>query len=162
MNDKSNVTQLLWRWDANIDGSMQVAVRVMRHLLLFIMIAYLLFCMVSLAGKLFDLLIAQHGVLSFDAIKGVLTDALLTLIILAIVRTLFISSGFDYALAFLEIGFVVLVRKLLLLETVPEETELLLVLGVVSSLFFGLIILIYHLKHRWQEVASLSAKTSVE
>lgn len=138
-------------WDSQLDSSMQVFVRLMRHLFLIIMIVYLLVCMVSLAGKLVHLLVIQGGVLDFIAIKDVLTDALLTLIILAIVRTLFIASGFDYALAFLEIGFVVLVRKLLLLETIPAETGLLLVLGVVSALFFGLIILIYHLKQKWQK-----------
>ncbi len=137
-------------WDAKLNSLLQIVVRMMRHGLLIVMIVYLFFCMVSLAGVLFHQVIEQGGVLQFDAIKGVLTDALLALIILAIVRTLFIANGFDYALAFLEIGFVVLVRKLLLLETTPEEAPLLLVLGVVSVLMFGLIILIYHLKHRWK------------
>lgn len=124
-------------WDSQLDSSMQVFVRLMRHLFLIIMIVYLFVCMVSLAGKLIHLLAIQGGVLDFIAIRDVLTDALLILVILAIVRTLFIASGFDYALAFLEIGFVVLVRKLLLLETIPAETGLLLVLGVVSALFLG-------------------------
>lgn len=136
-------------WDKKLDMGMQLAVRILRYFFLSIMIGYLFFCMVSLAGELIQQVAQQGSVLSFVSIKSVLTDALLVLIILAIIRTLFIASGFNYALAFLEIGFVVLVRKLLLLETVPAETGLLLVLGVVSSLFFGLIILIYHLKNRW-------------
>jgi hypothetical protein len=156
MNEKSSLATLLSRWDDKIDSGMQVAVRTIRHLLLIIMIVYLLFCLVSLAGNMIQLLLAQGGVLEFSSIKGILTDSLLVLIILAIVRTLFISRGFDYALAFLEIGFVVLVRKLLLLETVPEETALLLVLGVVSALFFGLIILIYHLKHKWMQAEKIT------
>jgi hypothetical protein len=156
MNEKSLLATLLSRWDDKIDSGMQVAVRTIRHLLLIIMIVYLLFCLVSLAGNMIQLLLAQGGVLAFSAIKDLLTDSLLVLIILAIVRTLFISRGFDYALAFLEIGFVVLVRKLLLLETVPEETGLLLVLGVVSALFFGLIILIYHLKHKWTQAEKIT------
>jgi hypothetical protein len=156
MNEKLSLATLLSRWDDKIDSGMQVAVRTIRHLLLIIMIVYLLFCLVSLAGNMIQLLLAQGGVLEFSSIKGILTDSLLVLIILAIVRTLFISRGFDYALAFLEIGFVVLVRKLLLLETVPEETALLLVLGVVSALFFGLIILIYHLKHKWMQAEKIT------
>jgi uncharacterized membrane protein (DUF373 family) len=156
MNEKLSLATLLSRWDDKIDSGMQVAVRIIRHLLLIIMIVYLLFCLVSLAGNMIQLLLAQGGVLEFSSIKGILTDSLLVLIILAIVRTLFISRGFDYALAFLEIGFVVLVRKLLLLETVPEETALLLVLGVVSALFFGLIILIYHLKHKWMQAEKIT------
>jgi membrane-associated HD superfamily phosphohydrolase len=156
MSNPESLAVRLARWDGQLDGGMQVAVRAMRHLFLLIMIVYLLVCMVSLAGKLFHFMLTQGAVLDFLAIKNILTDALLTLIILAIVRTLFISNGFDYALAFLEIGFVVLVRKLLLLDTVPEETGLLLVLGVVSALFFGLIILIYNLKHRWAQVSNVA------
>ena len=138
MNEKSSLATLLSRWDDKIDSGMQVAVRTIRHLLLIIMIVYLLFCLVSLAGNMIQLLLAQGGVLAFSAIKDLLTDSLLVLIILAIVRTLFISRGFDYALAFLEIGFVVLV------------------LGVVSALFFGLIILIYHLKHKWTQAEKIT------
>lgn len=144
------MSNLFPAWDAKLDSMLQLSVRLVRHALLMVMIIYLFFCMVSLAGTLFQHLIEQNGILSIVSVKQVLTDALLALIILAIVRTLFIANGFDYALAFLEIGFVVLVRKMLLLDSVPEETGLLLVLGVVAVLMFGLIIVIYHLKHRWK------------
>ncbi|MGE4472742.1 MAG: hypothetical protein AB7D20_08075, partial [Sulfuricurvum sp.] len=48
---------------------------------------------------------------------------------------------------FLEIGFVVLMRKLILLEVDPSDTWLMLVLGMVSALFFGLIIYAHYGKN---------------
>lgn len=81
----------------------------------------------------------------------ILTDGLFVLIVLAIVKTLFIKNGFDYAITFLEISFVVLVRKLILLETNPSETNLLFVLGLTSSVFFLLIVYIHILKRKWQK-----------
>ena len=82
--------------------------------------------------------------------KIILTDGLFILIVLAIVKTLFIQDGFDYAVTFLEISFVVLVRKLILLETDPSETYLLFVLGITSALFFILIVYIKGMKHKWE------------
>jgi uncharacterized membrane protein (DUF373 family) len=150
----------LSRWDKKIDVSMQMAVRFVRYFLLLVMIIYLFFSAVAMAGTLWQTLLDQHFIMSTESVRSILTDFLLVLIILAIIRTLFITSGFDYALAFLEIGFVVLVRKLLLIQTTPEEAGLLLVLGVVSALLFGLIIVIYHLKHRWKlEQNALSAQS---
>ena len=85
--------------------------------------------------------LAQKGLI-FDlvALKPALNDSLYTLIILAIVRTLFINNSFDYAVTFLEIGFVVILRKLILIEIVPEELWLVIALGVISALFFVLIL----------------------
>jgi len=82
-----------------------------------------------------------HGTLfDFSQLKFVLNDALYTLIILAIVKTLYINSGFDYAVTFLEIGFVVILRKLILIDIVPDELGLVIALGVISALFFVLIL----------------------
>jgi uncharacterized membrane protein YgaE (UPF0421/DUF939 family) len=91
----------------------------------------------------------NQGALDFQSIKMILTDGLFTLIVAAIVKTLFIRNGFDYAVTFLEITFVVLVRKLILLDTDPSETLLLLVLGVTSGVFFVLIVYIQNLKMKW-------------
>jgi hypothetical protein len=92
--------------------------------------------------------------LNFSSIKTILTDGLFTLIVIAIVKTLFIKNGFDYSLTFLEIAFVVIIRKLILLETIPSETSLLVALGITSSIFFILIIYIHNLKRKWQKEAS--------
>ena len=86
----------------------------------------------------------------------ILTDGLFTLIVIAIVKTFLIRNSFDYAQTLLEIGFVVIIRKLILLDTVPEETNLMLALGFTSSLFFILIVYIHNLKRRWEREKKLS------
>ena len=50
-----------------------------------------------------------------------------------------IKDSYIYAVTFLEVGFVVLMRKLILLEVDPDDTWLMFVLGVVSALFFIMI-----------------------
>ena len=104
----------------------------------------------SLSHKIISFTLAQ-GALDFASSKNILTDGLFTLIVIAIVKTLFIKNGFDYALTFLEIAFVVIIRKVILLETVPGETELLMTLGIISSIFFILIIYIHNLKRKWKK-----------
>lgn len=111
-----------------------------------LMSLYLVVAIGSLAVKLFAA-VATQGAPEFDILQVVLNDALLVLIVMAIVRTLFIYNSFEYALTFLEVGFVVILRKLILLETTPETAWVLLVLGVVSALFFGLILYTHYLKH---------------
>ncbi|WP_320033664.1 hypothetical protein [Halarcobacter sp.] len=125
-------------------------INLLKHLFILSMIVYLAVCILSLSHKMISLTLSQ-GALDFMSIKMILTDGLFTLIVLAIVKTLFIKSGFEYALTFLEIAFVVIIRKLILLDTVPEETSLLLVLGVTSSIFFILIVYIHNLKRTWQK-----------
>lgn len=111
-----------------------------------IMTLLLLVAMVSLTTKLV-MAVWMQGAVAFDLLQVLFNDALFVLIILAVVRTLFINDSFTYALTFLEVGFVVLLRKLILLETTPEEAWVLLVLGLVSALFFGLIVFTHYLKH---------------
>lgn len=111
-----------------------------------IMTLLLLVAMVSLTTKLV-MAVWMQGAVAFDLLQVLFNDALFVLIILAVVRTLFINDSFTYALTFLEVGFVVLLRKLILLETTPEEAWVLLVLGLVSALFFGLIVYTHYLKH---------------
>lgn len=125
-------------------------INLLKHLFILSMILYLAVCIISLSHKMISLTLSQ-GALDFVSIKMILTDGLFTLIVLAIVKTLFIKNGFEYALTFLEIAFVVIIRKLILLETIPEETSLLLVLGLTSSVFFILIVYIHNLKRTWQK-----------
>lgn len=131
-----------------IDKGLLKLLNISRYVFISIMMLYLAVCLMSLGHKIITLTISQ-GALDFNSIKMILTDGLFVLIVLAIVKTLFIKNGFDYAITFLEISFVVLVRKLILLETNPSETMLLLVLGLTSSIFFLLIIYINTLKRKW-------------
>ena len=120
-------------------------VNILRYSFIMSMIVYLAICILSLFHKVIAFTLEQ-GALDFLSIKNILTDGLFTLIVLAIVKTLFIKNGFDYAITFLEITFVVLVRKMILLETDPAESMQLLVLGVTSALFFILIVYIHKLR----------------
>lgn len=136
-----------------VDTILLRVINMLKYIFIVIMIIYLAVCLLSLGYKLIAFTIEQ-GALDFSSIKTILTDGLFTLIVIAIVKTLFIKNGFDYSLTFLEIAFVVIIRKLILLETIPSETSLLVALGITSSIFFILIIYIHNLKRKWQKDAS--------
>ncbi len=135
--------------EEKLDKTLLRIINILRYAFIAIMITYLFVCIVSLFHKIVSLTISQ-GALDFPSIKMILTDGLFTLIVLAIVKSLFVKNGFDYAVLFLEIGFVVVIRKLILLETLPTETGLLLVLSGTSAMFFLLILFIHSLKRKWE------------
>jgi hypothetical protein len=137
-----------------VDVILLKIINMLKYVFIIIMILYLAICLMSLGHKIVSFTISQ-GALDFTSIKTILTDGLFTLIVLAIVKTLFIKNGFDYALTFLEIAFVVIIRKLILLESIPSETDLLIALGITSSIFFVLIIYIHNLKRKWQKEDAL-------
>ncbi len=148
MSDTPEPTsKMIPAWEYKIEELMQVGIQFLRLFFIAIMIVYLFSCLIGLSSKLIDLTL-QYGALNFVNMKIILTDALFTLIVLAIVRTLFIRNGYLYALTLLEIGFVVIIRKLILLEVDPSDTWLLLILGAISALFFGLIIFAHSSKFR--------------
>lgn len=139
--------------ESKVDVILLRLINMLKYFFIIIMIIYLAICLMSLGHKIISFTLAQ-GALDFASIKNILTDGLFTLIVIAIVKTLFIKNGFDYSLTFLEIAFVVIIRKLILLETIPSETSLLVALGITSSIFFILIIYIHNLKRKWQKEAS--------
>ena len=143
----NNIDKVL---ESKIDTILMRVINLLKYFFIAIMILYLAVCLLSLSHKIISLTLSQ-GALDFPSIKMILTDGLFTLIVIAIVKTLFIKNGFDYALTFLEIAFVVIIRKLILLETVPEETNLLIALGITSAVFFVLIIYIHNLKRTWEK-----------
>ena len=120
------------------DGLRQ-AVSALRFVFIVFMMIYLAFCLVDLFARLPPLL-SHLGNTEAQLLLPLLNEALFTLIVLAIVRSLFINDSFHYALTFLEVGFVVLLRELILLEVAPNEVWVLLVLGLISALFFVLIL----------------------
>ena len=143
----NNIDKVL---ESKVDTILLRFINMLKYIFILIMIIYLAICLMSLGHKIISFTLEQ-GALDFASIKTILTDGLFTLIVIAIVKTLFIKSGFDYALTFLEIAFVVVIRKLILLESTPSETDLLIALGVTSSIFFILIIFIHNLKRKWQK-----------
>ncbi|MBU1927893.1 hypothetical protein KKG77_02715 [bacterium] len=144
-----NIASLDKYMELKIDSMLLRVVNILKYIFIMIMILYFALCLMSLSYKMLSFTINQ-GALDFQSIKMLLTDGLFTLIVAAIVKTLFIKNGFDYAVTFLEITFVVLVRKLILLETDPSETMILLVLGLTSGGFFVLIVYIQTLKIKWK------------
>lgn len=141
----NNIDKVL---ENRVDTILLRFINMLRYFFIIIMIVYLAICLLSLSHKIISFTLEQ-GALDFTSIKTILTDGLFTLIVIAIVKTLFIKNGFDYSLTFLEIAFVVIIRKLILLETIPSETSLLIALGITSSVFFILIIYIHNLKRKW-------------
>ncbi len=141
----NNIDKVL---ESRVDTILLRVINMLKYIFIVIMIAYLAVCLLTLGHKLISFTLTQ-GALDFVSMKTILTDGLFTLIVIAIVKTLFIKNGFDYSLTFLEIAFVVIIRKLILLETIPSETELLIALGITSSVFFVLIIYIHNLKRKW-------------
>jgi hypothetical protein len=148
-NLSSKVFALNQFLEINVENLLLNILNIARYIFIVMMIVYLGQCFISLGYKMVSFTISQ-GALDFNSMKIILTDGLFILIVLAIVKTLFIQDGFDYAVTFLEISFVVLVRKLILLETDPSETYLLFVLGITSALFFILIVYIKGMKHKWE------------
>lgn len=156
--DKKSFVEKLFLKVSNIDKVLEYkvdfillrVVNMLKYFFIIIMIVYLAICLLSLGHKIISFTLEQ-GALDFASIKNILTDGLFTLIVIAIVKTLFIKNGFDYALTFLEIAFVVIIRKLILLESIPSETQLLIALGITSSVFFILIIYIHNMKRKWQK-----------
>lgn len=136
--------------EGRVDFILLRVINMLKYLFILIMIVYLAICLMSLGHKIISFTLEQ-GALDFVSIKNILTDGLFTLIVIAIVKTLFIKNGFDYALTFLEIAFVVIIRKLILLESIPSETDLLIALGITSSVFFILIIYIHNMRRKWKK-----------
>ena len=143
----NNIDKVL---ESRVDTILLRFINMLKYFFILIMIVYLAICLLSLGHKIISFTIDQ-GALDFASIKTILTDGLFTLIVIAIVKTLFIKNGFDYAFTFLEIAFVVIIRKLILLESIPSETDLLIALGITSSVFFILIIYIHNMKRKWQK-----------
>jgi len=137
------------KFEQKIDHLLAHALSVLRQFFIVLMIVYTAICIISFAIKLGTLALVQ-GNLDFKSIDTLLTDGLFILIILAIVKSLFLKNSFDYAITLLETGFVVLIRKMILLQTDPNEWRVLLVLGITSAVFFMLIILIHYLKRQWR------------
>jgi len=131
----------------NIDNLLLKIIILLKYIFILTMILYLFVCIMSLSHKIISLTINQ-GALDFQSIKIILIDGLFTLIVIAIVKTLFIKNGYDYAITFLEIGFVVVIRKLILLDTVPEEAMMTFTLGATSAMFFALIVYVHTIKNK--------------
>ena len=122
-----------------------------RYLFIMIMIVYLFICIGELGYSLYSLGI-QGNIYTVASLKYVLNDALFALIVLSFVKTLFMKVGFGYVLTFVEIGFVSILRKLILIDMSPDEVWLIVTLGLISALLFTLILVAYKIKGNQHKV----------
>ena len=111
-----------------------------RYTFIMLMIVYLFICIGELGFSLYSVIV-QANFYSVASLKYILNDGLFTLIVLSFVTTLFMKVGFNYVLTFVEIGFVSILRKLILIDMSPNEVWLIVALGLISALFFTLILM---------------------
>ena len=129
----------------SIEKKLKNFVEYARYLFIIIMVIYLFICVGELAYSLYSLAI-QGNLYSVASLKYVLNDALFALIVLSFVKTLFMKVGFNYVLTFVEIGFVSILRKLILIDMTPDETWLIVTLGGISALLFTLILIAHKVR----------------
>ncbi len=120
----------------------------LRFLFIVVMTVYLFSCLSSLAVNLFVYLRSSGFYLSYESMRQFLTDALFVLVILDFVSAMFYSKRIHYVLTLLEIGFIVVMRKLILLTPTPENSHLIFVLSLAASVFFILIFYFYKVTGR--------------
>jgi len=125
----------------------------LRILFVSIMVLYLISCLFSLGEKLLVILRSSKFLISFPVMKEFLTDSLFVLIILDFISAMFYSKRIHYVLALLEIGFIVITRKLILLDPKPENASLIFVLSLAVSVFFYLIFHFYRVTGRLRKGA---------
>ncbi len=127
---------------------LQKLVQISRFVFISILILYLLFSLYSLIIKLINFLSSSYYLLTFEEMREFLTDALFVLIVIDFISAMFYRKRIHYVLSLLEIGFIVITRKLILLSPVPENSFLIFVLTVASGLFFILIFYFYKVTGR--------------
>lgn len=130
------------------EHGMNVLLTLVRYVFILLMIIYTGIATVSFAIKL-SLISFAEGALPFATLNELFTDGLFVLIVLAIVKALFLHNSFDYVVTLLETGFVVMIRKLIVLSSHPVDDTLILILGGTSALFFILIIVTHFYRRKW-------------
>lgn len=122
---------------------LQRVVQSMRFLFILTLTVYLAFCLLSLLNKLFLAVKGASLFLSFSQMRDFLTDALFVLIVIDFISAMFYQKRIHYVLSLLEIGFIVVTRKLILLSPEPQNAHLIFVLTFASAVFFILIFYFY-------------------
>jgi len=127
---------------------LQKLTQILRFIFILTLVVYLTFCLVSLITSLYNILFDSHFLLSFGEMRNFLTDALFVLIVIDFISAMFYQKRIHYVLSLLEIGFIVVTRKLILLSPVPQNAFLIFVLTVASGFFFILIFYFYKVTGR--------------
>ncbi len=120
----------------------------LRFVFITILVVYAIFCLISLGLHLLGLLLSAHLNLTFHEMRVFISNALFVLIILDFISAMFYSKRIHYILTILEIGFIVVTRKLILLDPTPENSSLIFTLSVAAMGFFILILYFYKITGR--------------
>jgi len=121
---------------------------ILRFIFITLLVIYGVFCLISLALHLIFLLLSAHMNLTFHEMRVFISKALFVLIILDFISAMFYSKRIHYILTILEIGFIVVTRKLILLDPKPENSALIFTLSLATAVFFILIFYFYKVTGR--------------
>jgi uncharacterized membrane protein (DUF373 family) len=123
-------------------------VKKLRFVFLLILTAYLIVCLISLTIHIIQTVIHTHLDLPFNTMRNILSEALFVLIILDFTTAMFYLKRIHYILTILEIGFIVVTRKLILLNPEPQNAVLIFTLSIAAMGFFILIMYFYKITDR--------------
>jgi len=125
-----------------------IVVKNLRVFFIVILTLYAISCILNLFLQWFLLIKSSKFLFTFEQMRQFLTDALFILIILDFLNAMLSKKRILYVLALLEIGFIVVTRKLILLNPEPDNATLIFVLSVASAIFFILIVWFYKITGR--------------
>jgi uncharacterized membrane protein (DUF373 family) len=123
-------------------------VKKLRFVFLLILTLYLIICLSSLSIHIAQTVLKTHFDLPFEVMRNILSEALFVLIILDFTTAMFYMKRIHYILTILEIGFIVITRKLILLNPEPQNAFLILTLSIAAMGFFLLILHFYKITGR--------------
>jgi uncharacterized membrane protein len=123
-------------------------VNYLRFIFIAILAIYSAICLLSLGIYLLKLILSNHFELTFEEMRHFISIALFVLIILDFTSAMFYSKRIHYILTILEIGFIVITRKLILLDPLPENSKLIFALSLSAIGFFLLIFHFYKITGR--------------
>jgi len=124
-----------------------IVVKKLRVFFIVILTLYAISCILNLFLQ-WIFLINHSFLFTFEQMRQFLTDALFILIVLDFLNAMLSRKRILYVLALLEIGFIVVTRKLILLNPEPDNATLILVLSVASAIFFILTVWFYKITGR--------------
>jgi len=125
-----------------------IVVKNLRVFFIVILTLYAISCLLNLFLQWFLLIKSSKFLFTFEQMRQFLTDALFILIVLDFLNAMLSKKRILYVLALLEIGFIVVTRKLILLNPEPDNATLIFVLSVASAIFFILIVWFYKITGR--------------
>jgi len=123
-------------------------IKKVRFAFLLVLSFYLIVCLFSLIIHILQVVFQTKTDLPFNTMRNILSEALFVLIVLDFTTAMFYVKRIHYILTILEIGFIVVTRKLILLDPKPENAFLIVSLSFSAIGFFLLILYFYRITGR--------------